>query len=61
MNHADQEAVYLGELFKGFGHPQKSPTETWEENKSYIMMSENPINRDRSRHVDVKLRYLRDR
>jgi hypothetical protein len=24
------------------------------------MMSENPTNRDRSRHVDVKVHYLRD-
>ena len=24
------------------------------------MMSENPTNRDRSRHVDVKTQYLRD-
>ena len=27
---------------------------------SCIMMSENPTNRDRSRHVDVKVHYLRD-
>ncbi len=60
MSQAGQEVVYLGELFKGLGHPQKKPTEIWEDNASCIMMSENPTNRDRSRHVDVKVHYLRD-
>jgi hypothetical protein len=35
------------------------PTEIWEDNASCIMMSENPNNRDRSRHVDVKVHFLR--
>jgi hypothetical protein len=44
----------------GFGHPQKKPTEIWEDNASCIMISENATNRDRSTHVDVKVHYLRD-
>ena len=52
-SQAGQEVVYLCELLKGFGHPQKKPTEIWD-NSSCIMMSENPTNRDRSRHVDVR-------
>jgi hypothetical protein len=59
-SQTDQEVVYLRELLKGFGHPQKKPKEIWEDNASCIMMSENPTNRDRSRHVDVKVHYLRD-
>jgi hypothetical protein len=59
-SQAGQEVVYLRELLNGFGHPQKKPTEIWEDNASCIMMSENPTNRDRSRHVDVKVHYLRD-
>jgi hypothetical protein len=39
-----QEVVYLRELLKDFGHPQKDPTEIWEDNTSCIMMSENPTN-----------------
>jgi hypothetical protein len=39
---------------------QTKPTEIWEDNASCIMMSENPTNGNRSRHVDVKVRYLRD-
>ncbi len=50
----------LGGWLRGFGYTQKGPTEIWEENASCIMMSENPTNRDRSRHVDVKVHFLRD-
>ncbi len=58
-SQADQEVVYLRDLLKGFGHPQKKPTEIWENMRNFFMMNENPANRDRSRHVDVKLHYLR--
>ncbi len=57
---ASQEVVYLRALLIGFGYTQRGPTETWEDNASCIMMSENPTNRDRSRHVDVKAHFLRD-
>ena len=59
-SQADQEVVYLGEILNGFGHPQKNPTEIWENNTSCIMMIKNPTNRDRSRDFDVKIHYLRD-
>ena len=51
---------YLRTLLKGFGCTQRDPTEIWEDNTSCIMMSENLTNRDRSRHVDVKVHFLRD-
>jgi hypothetical protein len=54
----DHEVVYLRELWKDFGHPQKRSTEIWEDNVSCIMMSKNPTNRDRSKHVDVKVHHL---
>ena len=51
-SQAEQEVVYLRALLRGFGYSQKGATEIWEDNASCIMMSENPTNRDRSRHVD---------
>jgi hypothetical protein len=61
-SQAGQEVVYLRDLLRGFGYTvtQRGPTEIWEVNVSCIMMSENPTNRDRSRHVDVKVHFLRD-
>jgi hypothetical protein len=55
-----KEVVYLRVLFRGFGYTQRGPTEIWEDNVSCIMMRENPTNRDRSRHVDVKVHFLCD-
>jgi hypothetical protein len=46
-----QEVLYL----KGFAYLQHGPTEIWEINASCIFMSENPTNRERSRHVDVRV------
>ena len=53
-SQAGQEVVYLRALLRGFGHCQKEAKEIWEDDASCIMMSENPTNRDKSRHVDVK-------
>jgi hypothetical protein len=45
---------------KGFAYLQHGPTEIWEDNASCILMSENPTNRERSRHVDVRVHFLPD-
>jgi hypothetical protein len=55
-----QEAVYLRALLWGFNFRQIGATETWENNASCIMLSENPANRERTRHVDTRVHYLRE-
>jgi hypothetical protein len=55
-----QEVLYLRALLKGFAYLQHGPTEIWEDNASCILMSENPTNHERSRHVDVRVHFLRD-
>jgi len=59
-SQAGQEVLYLRVLLKGFAYLQHGPTEIWEDNTSCILMSENPTNRERSRHVDVRVHFLRD-
>ena len=59
-SQAGQEAVYLRALLRGFNFVQTGATEIWEDNASCIMMSENPSNRERTRHVDTRVHYLRD-
>ena len=58
---AAQENIYLRCLLNGFNRPQEGPTQVWEDNAACILMSENPVNRERSRHVDVKYHFLRER
>ena len=58
---AAQENIYLRSLLAGFNRTQHGPTTVWEDNAACILMSENPVNRERSRHVDVKFHFLRER
>jgi hypothetical protein len=56
-----QENIYLRCLLAGFSRAQTNPTRVWEDNNACILMSENPVNRKRSRHVNVKYHFLRER
>ena len=58
-SQAGQEVVYLQALLWGFNFRQVRATEIWEDNASCIMMSENPVNGERTRHVDTRVHYLR--
>jgi hypothetical protein len=59
-SQAGQEAIYLRALLRGFNFRQVIATEIWEDDASCIMMSENPANRERTRHVDTRVHYLRE-
>jgi len=56
-----QENAYLRAVLTGFDRSPLGPTCVWEDNAACILMSENQVNRDRSRHVDVKFHFLRER
>ena len=59
-SQAGKEVLYLRALLKGIACPHTRSTELWEDNASCILTSENPTNRERSRHVDVRVHFLRD-
>jgi len=56
-----QKNAYLRALISGFDRSPLGPTCAWKDNAACILMSENPVNHDRSRHVDVKFHFLRER
>jgi len=56
-----QENAYLRALLSGFDRSPLGPTCVWEDTTTCILMSENPVNRDRSSHVNVKFHFLRER
>ena len=58
-SQAGQEVLYLRGLLEGFACLQHGPTGIWEDDASYIL-KRNPTNRERSRHVDVRVHFLRD-
>jgi hypothetical protein len=55
-----QEVVYLRAMLRGFGLEQKAATEIWEDNAACIQISENPVNRKFTRHIDVRRYFVRD-
>ena len=42
------------------GYPQLSPTVMWEDNKAAIAFSKNQTCHDRSKHIDIRVYWLRD-
>ena len=54
------ELLYTRALIRDLGYEQKHPTVVWEDNASTILLSENPVNRQASRHIDTRIHFLRD-
>jgi hypothetical protein len=54
------EVLYIRSILRGFGYRQDKPTTVWEDNAACIAMSENPVNPEKSRHVDTRYNFLRD-
>ena len=57
---AGQEAFYLRETLKDSGYQQKTPTEIYEDNLACVAMSENPVRRKFSCHVDIHRYFVRE-
>ena len=61
MAAAVQEAIYLRSLMKDFGYPMEESTQIGEDNQSCIKMCHNPVMHKRSKHIDTKLHFIRER
>lgn len=58
---ATQEAIHLRQLVKDLGHEQEEPTTIYEDNAGCIALSENPVFHKRSKHIDIKYHFIRER
>lgn len=56
---AAQEIMYLRALLKPLGHEQMEPILLHCDNQSAILLAKNPVMHSRTRHVDVKLHFIR--
>ena len=61
MAAAVQEAIYLRALLEDFGFPMKKPIDIGEDNQSCIKICHNPVMHKRSKHIDTKLHFIRER
>jgi hypothetical protein len=50
-----QEVYYMREILRDFGYAQSAPTHIYEDNLACVAMSENPVHRKFSRHIDITL------
>ena len=55
-----QEVVYLREILSDFGFAPSGPTRIYEDNLACVAMSENPVRRKYSRHIDIRRYFVRD-
>lgn len=58
---AVQEAVHLRLLMSDLGFEQKEPTVIYEDNQGCIALSDNPIHHRRTKHIDIKYHFIRER
>ena len=61
MAAAVQEALYLKPLLEDFGIQQKHPIAIGEENQSCNKLCQNPVLHKRSKHIETKFHFNRDK
>jgi hypothetical protein len=54
-----KKIIYLRAIVEQFGFTQREPTELYEDSRAVIVLSENPVNRMASRHIDTRRHYIR--
>ena len=58
---AAQEAVWLRRLLGDIDFTQNAPTVMYEDNQGAISLSSNPKDHSRTKHIDIKYHYIRER
>ena len=61
MAAAVQEALHLKQLLEDFGIQQKRPIAIGEDNQSCIRLCQNPVMHKRSKHIETKFHFIRDK
>ena len=61
MSAAVKEALYLKQLLEDFGIQQKHPIAIGEDNQSCIKLCQNPVMHKRSKHIETKFHFIRDK
>ena len=58
---ATQSAVYIRQLLTDLGFKQDEPTVIMEDNQACIAMSNNPITHKRTKHIDIRYHFVREK
>lgn len=60
LANTTQESMYLTQLLNGMESSVYTCTTMYGDNQGAIALSKNPVNRSRSKHIDVKYHFIRD-
>ena len=58
---ATQECMYLRSLLRSLGYGDDDPTIIFEDNQACIAMTKNPVLHGRSKHIDIRHHYVREK
>jgi hypothetical protein len=60
VSQCGQEVIYLREVLRNFSFTPIGPIRLYEDNLACVAMSENPVRRNYSRHIDIRRYFVRD-
>lgn len=55
-----QESIYLTQLLSGINNRVHNCSKIYGDNQGAIALSKNPVNRQRSKHIDVRYHFIRN-
>jgi hypothetical protein len=60
VSQCGQQVIYPREILRNFGFTPIGPNRIYEDNVACVAMSENPVRRKYSRHIDIRRYFVRD-
>ena len=55
-----QESIYLERLLRGFEEKSFQPVTIYVDNQGTITLSKNPVQHNRSKHIDIKYHFVKE-
>jgi hypothetical protein len=57
--NASQEALWLRQILSEFGFQHQHPTKLWCDNQSAIKLAKDPVQHQRSKHIELHMHFIR--
>jgi hypothetical protein len=57
--NASQEALWLQQILSEFGFQHQHPTRLWCDNQSAIKLAKDPVQHQRSKHIELHMHFIR--
>jgi hypothetical protein len=61
LSLAVQTVIWIRKLLKNFGVSIEKPTTLYEDNQGCIAMAKNPVNHERTKHIDIRYHFVREK